>query len=83
VAKLPEGDDWLYELKLDGSPYSGAVTQQASAGASPSGPEALCEVFPDDLSPWLSSQRADADIEASNLIGAMALAACVYSGVTT
>jgi ATP-dependent DNA ligase len=21
VTKLPEGDDWLYELKLDGSPY--------------------------------------------------------------
>jgi hypothetical protein len=26
VTKLPEGDDWLYELKLDGSPYSGSVT---------------------------------------------------------
>jgi ATP-dependent DNA ligase len=21
VAKLPEGSEWLYELKLDGSPY--------------------------------------------------------------
>jgi hypothetical protein len=26
VANLPEGDDWLYELKLDGSPYSAAVS---------------------------------------------------------
>jgi hypothetical protein len=26
VAQLPEGDEWVYELKLDGSPYSGAVT---------------------------------------------------------
>jgi ATP-dependent DNA ligase len=21
VSKLPEGDEWLYELKVDGSPY--------------------------------------------------------------
>jgi len=25
VAELPTGDDWLYELKLDGSPYSSIV----------------------------------------------------------
>lgn len=23
VKALPEGDDWIYELKLDGSPYIG------------------------------------------------------------
>jgi len=23
--KLPEGDEWLYEVKLDGSPYSSIV----------------------------------------------------------
>jgi len=22
VKELPEGDEWMYELKLDGSPYS-------------------------------------------------------------
>jgi ATP-dependent DNA ligase len=22
IEKLPEGGDWIYELKLDGSPYS-------------------------------------------------------------
>jgi hypothetical protein len=27
VTELPEGDEWLYELKLDGSPYSAIVTQ--------------------------------------------------------
>jgi hypothetical protein len=27
VEKLPEGDDWLYELKLDGSPYSAIVNR--------------------------------------------------------
>jgi hypothetical protein len=26
VAKLPEGSEWLYELKLDGSPYSWTVS---------------------------------------------------------
>jgi hypothetical protein len=26
VTKLPEGHDWIYELKLDGSPYSVAVS---------------------------------------------------------
>jgi ATP-dependent DNA ligase len=26
VAKLPEGADWLYELKFDGSPYSWTVS---------------------------------------------------------
>jgi hypothetical protein len=26
VAKLPEGSEWLYELKLDGSPYSVTVS---------------------------------------------------------
>jgi hypothetical protein len=26
VAKLPEGGDWLYELKLDGSPYFSGVS---------------------------------------------------------
>jgi ATP-dependent DNA ligase len=25
VSKLPEGEDWFYELKLDGSPYSWTV----------------------------------------------------------
>jgi hypothetical protein len=25
VSKLPEGEDWLYEVKLDGSPDSSAV----------------------------------------------------------
>jgi hypothetical protein len=25
VTKLPAGNDWIYELKLDGSPYSVAV----------------------------------------------------------
>jgi hypothetical protein len=29
VAKLPEGSDWLYQLKLDGSPYSVAVISHA------------------------------------------------------
>jgi len=26
VTALPEGPEWLYELKLDGSPYSATVT---------------------------------------------------------
>jgi ATP-dependent DNA ligase len=26
VLELPEGDEWEYEAKLDGSPYSGIVT---------------------------------------------------------
>jgi len=25
VMELPEGEEWLYELKLDGSPYSSIV----------------------------------------------------------
>jgi hypothetical protein len=33
VAELPESDDWIYELKLDGSPYSEAVTRIPYYGA--------------------------------------------------
>ncbi|MDB6082874.1 MAG: hypothetical protein JWN43_755 [Gammaproteobacteria bacterium] len=35
VAELPEGDDWIYELKLDGSPYSGTVSSKTGGGMSP------------------------------------------------
>ena len=31
VSALPEGDDWLYEIKLDGSPYSRTVTVPQNA----------------------------------------------------
>ena len=31
VKTLPEGDEWLYELKLDGSPYTGTVTSIGGA----------------------------------------------------
>jgi len=44
VSKLPEGDDWLYELKLDGSPYSVVVisrvaTQRVAFGHSAMSPD--------------------------------------------
>jgi hypothetical protein len=28
VAELPEGDEWLYGLKLDGSPYAVVVINE-------------------------------------------------------
>jgi hypothetical protein len=31
VSKLPEGSEWLYELKLDGSPCSVAVISRSAA----------------------------------------------------
>jgi hypothetical protein len=34
VAVLPEGPEWSYELKLDGSPYLGVVTFDPDARAS-------------------------------------------------
>lgn len=30
VKELPEGDDWIYELKLDDSSYSAAVISRAA-----------------------------------------------------
>jgi hypothetical protein len=30
VTHLPEGDDWVYELKLDGSPYQVTVISALS-----------------------------------------------------
>jgi hypothetical protein len=32
VAELPEGDDWIYELKLDGSSYSVVVISSQACG---------------------------------------------------
>jgi hypothetical protein len=33
MATLPEGDDGLYELKLDGSPYTADVTKIGAESA--------------------------------------------------
>jgi hypothetical protein len=37
VTELPEEPDWLYELKLDGSPYLAGVTGTAAQGAAGQG----------------------------------------------